>query len=87
VENHIGAIWYFIHDYNLQCPISKGLSRHHYYRITTGGWSGYRSQRLPGMPTLIHGLRQFKSILLKWKLAQTLLVCTHLVYGGEVRFA
>jgi hypothetical protein len=41
-----------------------------------GGWSGYRSQRPPGMPTLIHGLRQFESILLGWKLAQTLLVCT-----------
>lgn len=22
-----------------------------------GGWSGYRSQRPPGMPTLVHGLR------------------------------
>jgi hypothetical protein len=41
-----------------------------------GGWSGYRSQRPPGMPTLIHGLRQFESILLGWKLAQTLLVGT-----------
>lgn len=27
-----------------------------------GGWSGYRSQRPPGMPTLVHGLRQFESI-------------------------
>lgn len=41
-----------------------------------GGWSGYRSQRPPGMPTLIHGLRQFESIFLGWKLAQTPLVCT-----------
>lgn len=35
-----------------------------------GGWSGYLSQRPPGMPTLVHGLRQFESILLGWKLAQ-----------------
>lgn len=41
-----------------------------------GGWSGYRSQRPPGMPTLVHGLRQFESIFLGWKLAQTPLVCT-----------
>ncbi|MFN9061198.1 MAG: hypothetical protein ACK5WL_14600, partial [Pseudanabaena sp.] len=26
-----GTLWYFIHDYNAQQ--SKGLSRHHYYRI------------------------------------------------------
>ena len=41
-----------------------------------GGWSGYRSQRPTGMPTLVQGLRQFESIFLGWKLAQTLLVCT-----------
>lgn len=41
-----------------------------------GGWSGYRSQRPPGMPTLVHGLRQLESIFLGWKLAQTPLVCT-----------
>ncbi len=41
-----------------------------------GGWSGYSSQRPPGMPTLVHGLRQFESIFLGWKLAQTPLVCT-----------
>ena len=41
-----------------------------------GGWSGYQSQRPPGMPTLVHGLRQFKSIFLGWKLTQTPLVCT-----------
>ena len=41
-----------------------------------GGWSGYRSQRPPGMPTLIRGLRQFESIFLGWKLAQPPLVCT-----------
>jgi IS1 family transposase len=33
MENHVGAVWYFIHDYNAQQ--SKGLSRHHYYLITT----------------------------------------------------
>lgn len=41
-----------------------------------GGWSGYRSQRPPGMPTLVQGLRQFESIFLGWKLAQARLVCT-----------
>lgn len=41
-----------------------------------GGWSGYRSQRPPGMPTLVQGLRQFDSIFQGWKLAHTLLVCT-----------
>jgi Transposase DDE domain len=41
-----------------------------------GGWSGYRSQRPPGMPTLVHGLRQFEAIFIGWKLAQTQLVCT-----------
>ncbi|XGB42013.1 MAG: IS4 family transposase [Nodosilinea sp. LVE1205-7] len=41
-----------------------------------GGWSGYRSQRPPGMPTLIHGLRQFEAIFVGWKLAQTPLMCT-----------
>jgi hypothetical protein len=40
-----------------------------------GGWSGYRSQRPPGMLTLIHGLRRFEAIFLGWKLAQTPLVC------------
>ncbi|WP_414579697.1 IS4 family transposase [Anabaena sp. CCY 9402-a] len=35
-----------------------------------GGWSGYLSQRPPGMPTLVRGLRQFESIFLGWKLAQ-----------------
>lgn len=41
-----------------------------------GGWSGYRSQRPPGMPTLIHGLREFQSIFFGWTLTQTPLVCT-----------
>ena len=41
-----------------------------------GGWSGYSSQRPPGMPTLVHGLRQFESIFLGWKLAQNPLLCT-----------
>jgi Transposase DDE domain len=41
-----------------------------------GGWSGYHSQRPPGMPTLVHGLRQFEAIFLGWKLARAPLVCT-----------
>jgi Transposase DDE domain len=41
-----------------------------------GGWSGYHSQRPPGMPTLIRGLRQFETIFVGWKLAQTSLLCT-----------
>ena len=41
-----------------------------------GGCSGYSSQRPPGMPTLVHGLRQFESIFLGWKLAQNQLLCT-----------
>lgn len=41
-----------------------------------GGWSGYRSQSPPGIPTLTRGLRQFESIFQGWNLAQTLLVCT-----------
>lgn len=41
-----------------------------------GGWSGYRSQSPPGIPTLVRGLRQFESILRGWKLAQSPLVCT-----------
>jgi hypothetical protein len=41
-----------------------------------GGWSGYSSQRPPGMPTLVRGLRLFESIFLGWKLALNQLVCT-----------
>ena len=41
-----------------------------------GGWSGYRSQRPPGMPTITHGLRRFDALFLGWKLAQTPFVCT-----------
>ncbi|PHM09633.1 IS4 family transposase [Nostoc sp. 'Peltigera malacea cyanobiont' DB3992] len=41
-----------------------------------GGWSGYTSARPPGMPTLVHGLRQFESIFLGWKLAACGLVYT-----------
>ncbi len=41
-----------------------------------GGWSGYRSQRPPGIPTLVHGLKRFESIFLGWKLSQYQLVCT-----------
>jgi hypothetical protein len=35
-----------------------------------GGASGYQSQRPPGMPTLVHGLRQFQAIFIGWKLAR-----------------
>ena len=41
-----------------------------------GGWSGYRSQRPPGMPTLVHGLRRFEAIFIGWKTALGGLVCT-----------
>ena len=41
-----------------------------------GGWSAYRSQRPPGMPTLVHGLRQFEAIFIGWKIALGGLVCT-----------
>lgn len=41
-----------------------------------GGWSGYRSQRPPGMPTLVHGLRRFEAIFIGWKAALGGLVCT-----------
>ena len=34
-----------------------------------GGWSGYQSQRPPGMPTMIHGLRKFELIFWGWKLS------------------
>ena len=41
-----------------------------------GGWSAYRSQRPPGMPTLVNGLRRFESIFVGWKTALGGLVCT-----------
>lgn len=41
-----------------------------------GGWSGYRSQKPPGLATLTHGLRKFESIFRGWQLAQLPLVCT-----------
>jgi len=41
-----------------------------------GGWSGYRSQKPPGIPTIIHGLRQFEAIFIGWKSALATLVCT-----------
>ena len=41
-----------------------------------GGWSAYRSQRPPGMPTLVNGLRRFESIFIGWKTALGGLVCT-----------
>lgn len=34
-----------------------------------GGWSGYQSQRTPGIATLFQGLRQFDSLFLGWSLA------------------
>ncbi|MBD2495047.1 hypothetical protein H6G75_11945 [Nostoc sp. FACHB-280] len=33
------------------------------------GWSGYRSQKPPGISTLICGLRQFEYFFQGWKLA------------------
>jgi Transposase DDE domain len=41
-----------------------------------GGWSGYRSQTPPGMPTLVKGLRRFESIFEGWQLSQIRLVYT-----------
>lgn len=41
-----------------------------------GGWSGYRSQKPPGINTLIRGLEQFGSTFFGWKLAACQLVCT-----------
>lgn len=41
-----------------------------------GGWSGYSSQKPPGITTLARGLYQFESTFFGWKLALGLLVCT-----------
>jgi hypothetical protein len=41
-----------------------------------GGASGYSSQGLPGMPTLVQGLRRFESIFEGWNLARNRLVYT-----------
>lgn len=41
-----------------------------------GGWSGYQSQRLPGIRTLARGLREFEAMFRGWKLLQSPLVCT-----------
>jgi hypothetical protein len=41
-----------------------------------GGWSAYRSQRPPGMPTFVHGLQQFEAIFIGWQTALAGLVCT-----------
>lgn len=41
-----------------------------------GGWSGYQSQRPPGITTLVRGLEQFESTFFGWQLALDLLVCT-----------
>ena len=35
-----------------------------------GGWSGYSSQRPPGVLTLVQGWRRFEAIFLGWKLTQ-----------------
>lgn len=35
-----------------------------------GGWSGYRSQRPPGMVTLMRGLDRFEALFTGWQLAQ-----------------
>lgn len=41
-----------------------------------GGWSGYSSQKPPGITTLVRGLYLFESTFFGWKLALDLLVCT-----------
>jgi hypothetical protein len=41
-----------------------------------GGWSGYQSQKPPGISTLTQGLRRFESMFIGWKTAQGELVCT-----------
>jgi hypothetical protein len=41
-----------------------------------GGWSGYKSQKPPGITTLVRGLEQFESTFFGWKLALGILVCT-----------
>jgi hypothetical protein len=48
-----------------------------------GGWSGYDSQRPPGMPILVRGLRQFDATFAGWKTALGGLVYrTHLTSSG-----
>ncbi len=41
-----------------------------------GGWSGYKSQKPPGITTLVRGIYQFESTFFGWKLTLGLLVCT-----------
>jgi hypothetical protein len=41
-----------------------------------GGWSGYLSQKPPGIPTLVQGLRRFEALFIGWKAAQGALLCT-----------
>lgn len=41
-----------------------------------GGWSGYKSQKPPGITTLVRGLEQFEYTFFGWKLALGVLVCT-----------
>lgn len=65
------------HTQKLQNPYpSASLAWATWLIARLGGWSGYSSQRPPGMPTLVHGLRKFESIFLGWKLPQNQLVCT-----------
>jgi len=40
------------------------------------GWSGYRSQRPPGMPTITRGLQRFETIFIGWILPNSRLMCT-----------
>ncbi|MDZ8140751.1 MAG: hypothetical protein RM049_36590 [Nostoc sp. DedQUE04] len=41
-----------------------------------GGWSGYSSQKPPGITTLVRGLYELESTFFVWKLALDILVCT-----------
>jgi hypothetical protein len=64
MENHVGAVWYFIHDYNAQQ--SKGLSRHHYYRITTF----VLTQKVESIPlSEIQSLIDQDTAILEWYIA------------------
>ncbi len=55
---------YFIHDYNAQQ--SKGLSRHHYYRITTakGTFEWHRRHCLAKFPPAIPPPAHFVKIFI-----------------------
>ncbi|MFN6530292.1 hypothetical protein [Nostoc sp. ChiSLP03a] len=61
----------------LQNPYSQGcLPWATWIVARLGGWSGYLSQKPPGMPTLVRGFRQFESLFFGWKLATYGLVYT-----------